>query len=40
VKHIPGFFEFFGIASPTVVDGVQQIKDGAPLLEMPALTVS
>lgn len=31
VKHIPGFFEFFGIASPTVVDGVQQIKDGAPL---------
>ncbi len=31
VKHIPGFLEFFGIASPTVVDGVQQVKDGAPL---------
>jgi sodium/proline symporter len=31
IKHIPGFFELFGIASPTVVDGVQQIKNGAPL---------
>lgn len=31
IKHIPGFFELFGIANPTVVDGVQQIKDGVPL---------
>ncbi len=31
-KSIPGFFEFFGIAQPTVVDGVQQIGDaGKPL---------
>ncbi len=30
-KSIPGFFEFFGIASPTVVDGVQQASGGAPL---------
>lgn len=30
-KSIPGFFEFFGIASPTVVDGVQQAQNGVPL---------
>lgn len=29
-KSIPGFFEFFGIASPNVVDGVQQIQNGIP----------
>ena len=29
-KSIPGFFEFFGIASPTVVDGSQQIVNGVP----------
>jgi len=29
-KSIPGFFEFFGIASPVTVDGVQQIVDGQP----------
>ena len=29
-KSIPGFFEFFGIASPVTVDGVQQIVDGKP----------
>jgi sodium/proline symporter len=32
VKQIPGFFEFFGIAQPVVVDGVQQIgQNGKPL---------
>jgi len=31
VKSIPGFFEFFGIAQPTVVDGVQQVSNGTPL---------
>jgi len=31
-KRIPGFFEFFGIAQPTVVDGVQQVSEaGKPL---------
>ncbi|NLP45151.1 MAG: sodium/proline symporter, partial [Peptococcaceae bacterium] len=31
-KNIPGFFDFFGIAQPTVVDGVQQIgSDSRPL---------
>ena len=31
-KAIPGFFDFFGIAQPTVVDGVQQLgSDGKPL---------
>ena len=28
---IPGFLEFFGIASPTMQDGAQQIVDGAPV---------
>ena len=27
---IPGFLEFFGLATPTVVDGVQQVVDGVP----------
>lgn len=32
VKEIPGFFEFFGIAQPTLVDGIQQIAEtGKPL---------
>jgi sodium/proline symporter len=32
LKEIPGFLDFFGIASPTVVDGVQQLSgSGAPL---------
>ena len=30
-KNIPGFLEFFGMANPTTVDGVQQVVDGAPL---------
>jgi sodium/proline symporter len=31
-KAIPGFFDFFGIAQPTLVDGVQQIGEaGKPL---------
>ncbi|MEM5769226.1 MAG: sodium/proline symporter PutP [Bacillota bacterium] len=30
-KDIPGFFELFGIASPTVVDGVQQVSGGQAL---------
>lgn len=29
-KSIPGFFEFFGIASPVTVDGVQQSLNGVP----------
>lgn len=32
VKDIPGFLDFFGIASPATVDGVQQLSTaGAPL---------
>ena len=30
-QAIPGFLDFFGIASPTVVDGVQQVAGGAPV---------
>ena len=30
-KSIPGFFEFFGLASPKVVDGVQVVEAGAPV---------
>ncbi len=31
-RQIPGFFEFFGIAQPVVVDGVQQVgANGQPL---------
>ena len=29
-KGIPGFFDFFGIASPVTVDGVQQAVNGIP----------
>jgi len=32
IKEIPGFLDFFGIASPTVADGVQQVSEaGKPL---------
>ncbi len=31
VKNIPGFLEFFGIAQPAVVNGVQQVQNGTPL---------
>jgi sodium/proline symporter len=31
VKQIPGFFDFFGIAQPALVDGVQQVESGKPL---------
>lgn len=32
IKDIPGFFDFFGIAEPQVVDGIQQVADnGKPL---------
>ena len=31
VKDIPGFLSFFGIAQPEVVDGAQQIVNGAPV---------
>jgi len=35
-KSIPGFFEFFGIASPQLVDGVQQVSAGGqPLFDAP-----
>lgn len=30
-KDIPGFLEFFGIASPVVEDGVQVVENGVPL---------
>lgn len=30
IKSIPGFFDFFGIAQPTVADGVQQAVAGVP----------
>ena len=29
-KSIPGFLDFFGIATPTVTDGVQQVVNGQP----------
>jgi len=31
VNSIPGFFEFFGIASPVMADGVQKVEAGRPL---------
>ncbi|PKM72636.1 MAG: sodium/proline symporter PutP [Firmicutes bacterium HGW-Firmicutes-16] len=31
IKGIPGFFEFFGMASPTTVDKVQQVSNGQAL---------
>ncbi len=30
-QSIPGFLEFFGLATPTVVDGVQAVENGAPV---------
>ena len=30
-KSIPGFSEFFGMANPTTVDGVQAVADGMPV---------
>ncbi len=30
-REIDGFLEFFGMANPTVIDGVQQVVDGAPV---------
>ena len=29
-QSIPGFFDFFGIATPVISDGVQQVVNGAP----------
>jgi sodium/proline symporter len=29
-NSIPGFLEFFGVATPTTVDGVQQVVNGTP----------
>ena len=29
-KSIPGFFDFFGIATPKTVDGVQEVINGVP----------
>ena len=38
VKEIPGFLDFFGIATPQTVDGVQQAADGVPgRQELPGL---
>jgi sodium/proline symporter len=34
-QSIPGFFEFFGIASPSMVDGVQAVENGVPLFGAP-----
>lgn len=31
IKAIPGFFDFFGMATPQVADGVQQLAGGQPL---------
>ena len=31
ISRIPGFVDFFGISTPTVVNGVQQVASGAPL---------
>ncbi|HHV96545.1 MAG TPA: sodium/proline symporter PutP [Clostridiaceae bacterium] len=31
IKEIPGFFDFFGIAQPVTIDGVQQVENGKPL---------
>ena len=30
-REIPGFFEFFGLANPETVDGVQVVQNGAPV---------
>lgn len=31
IKSIPGFLDFFGIANPTLTDGVQVVKDNIPV---------
>ena len=31
VKSIPGFFDFFGIATPVTENGVQVVENGAPV---------
>ncbi len=31
IKSIPGFFEFFGMATPQVADGLQQLVENQPL---------
>ncbi len=31
VKTIPGFFDFFGMASPTMADGLQKVEAGKPV---------
>lgn len=33
LREIPGFLSFFGIATPDVVDGVQQVSNGSPLFK-------
>jgi len=33
VRQFPGFLEFFGMASPQMADGAQQVSDGVPLFE-------
>lgn len=33
IKSIPGFFEFFGIASPSLKDGAQQMVNNLPVFE-------
>ncbi|RDU23149.1 sodium/proline symporter PutP [Anaerosacchariphilus polymeriproducens] len=33
IKKIPGFFEFFGIASPSLKSGAQQIANNLPVFE-------
>lgn len=35
-QQIPGFFEFFGIATPKLVDGVQQVAGGKALFDAAA----
>ena len=34
-KAIPGFLDFFGVASPSLADGVQQVSAGKPLFGEP-----
>lgn len=36
-KEIPGFFDFFGIAKPKLVDGIQQIEGGRPIFSEPGV---
>ena len=32
-RAVPGFLDFFGLATPVLEDGVQVVKDGAPVFE-------